>query len=439
MHIVVLGGAGDMGSYVVRDLVEYTDARVTIADYRVKQARRLATRLGERATGIFVDARNRDSLLGAMRDADAVVGCIGPFYAFAPRIAREAIRAGVHYVDIGDDYGPMEELFFLHEDAQAAGTTVITGLGWTPGLSNILARRAADQLHEVDEIKVSWVGGAADSQGLAVIKHVLYAITGNVPTYRDGQWLEVPARSGRERVEFPEPLGTIEVFHCGHPEPLTVPRYISARTVSLKGSLTPRWNVLLASLFVRLGLTRTPTRIERLARLVHSIEGLFRAGGIPLSGLRVDVTGLKDGQEWTYSFAATDKMGRLTGIPAAIGAVMLARGEIEARGVFAPEGCIDPEPFLAELTKREIDIVESRSPTAGVVPEPGEMRVPVPPEEAMAPVEPRPPIPEPEPGGAPGEPEMMTLIEPPPPVLESAEQPVSLALEPEDRSPARTR
>lgn len=431
MHVVVLGGAGDMGSYVVRDLLEHSDARVTIADYRVKQARKLAAELGERAAGMFVDANNRDSLLGAMRSADAVVGCIGPFYAFAPRMVRAAIRAGVNYVDICDDYGPMEELFALHEDAQAAGTTVITGLGWTPGLSNVMARKAADQLDEVDEIRIAWVGGAADSQGLAVIKHVFYAITGDVPTYRDGQWVDVPARSGRERVEFPQPLGAIEVFHSGHPEPLTIPRYIEAKTVSLKGSLTPRWNVLLASLFVKLGLTRTPGRIDRLARLVHRIEGLFRAGGVPLSGLRVDVRGRRDGEGWTYSFTTADKMGRLTGIPAAIGAVMLARGEIEPRGVLAPEGCIEPEPFLAELSKRGIEVEESRSPTASAIPGLEEVPITIRPEGAMTPAEPPPLVLEPELAEAPHELEMATPVEPPL-SMEAEEEPVLLALEPQE-------
>lgn len=361
MNIVVLGGCGDMGSYVVRELLESSEATVTIADYREAEAKRLAAELRKRARGIFVDANNEDSILLALRGADVAVGCIGPFYAFAPKMARAAIRAGVNYVDICDDHGPIQELFALDGAAKEAGVTVITGLGWTPGLSNVLARHSAEQLEEVEEIKVAWAGGAADSQGLAVIKHVFYAVTGDVPTYRDGQWVNVPAMSGTEVVEFPEPLGQIEVFHCGHPEPLTIPRYIRARTVSLKGALTPKWNDQLAALFVRLGLTDSPGKIDRLSKIVHAIEGVFRTGGIPLSGLRVDVIGRKEGQERTISFSAADKMGRLTGIPAAIGALMLARGEIAAKGVFAPEGCIEPRPFLAELARRGIEIHETEA------------------------------------------------------------------------------
>jgi saccharopine dehydrogenase-like NADP-dependent oxidoreductase len=82
---------------------------------------------------------------------------------------------------------------------------------------------------------------------------------------------------------------------------------------------------------------------------------------VPCSGARVDVAGTKDGQPRTLSYACADKMGRLTGFPVAIGAVMLAQREIRAPGVFAPEGIIEPEPFFAALAERSIPIHVSES------------------------------------------------------------------------------
>jgi saccharopine dehydrogenase (NAD+, L-lysine-forming) len=93
-----------------------------------------------------------------------------------------------------------------------------------------------------------------------------------------------------------------------------------------------------------------------MARIIHAIEGIFRVGGIAASGARVDVRGRKDGKQRTISYAVADKMRRLTGIPTALGAQMLAEGRIEEKGVFAPEGCIAPQPFLAELCGRGIEI-----------------------------------------------------------------------------------
>lgn len=203
------------------------------------------------------------------------------------------------------------------------------------------------------------MGGAQDSQGLAVVKHLFYAITGDVPSYRDGKRIKVPAASGKEMVDFPPPLGKVEVFHSGHPEPLTLPRYLPLRTVTLKGGLTPRWNNRLGEFLVKLGLTSTPQRIDRLSTVIHATEKWLGAGGIPMSGVRVVAKGQKDGQAKTLTYTACDRMGRLTGIPASIGALMLARGEITQRGVFAPEGVVDTERFFPELARRGIQVQEA--------------------------------------------------------------------------------
>ena len=59
-----------------------------------------------------------------------------------------------------------------------------------------------------------------------------------------------------------------------------------------------------------------------------------------------------------YDRWGVDGEGYKTAISAAIGAEMLARGDIKAKGVLPPEACIEPEPFIAELTKRNIRIQE---------------------------------------------------------------------------------
>ncbi|MBC7233912.1 MAG: saccharopine dehydrogenase NADP-binding domain-containing protein [Chloroflexi bacterium] len=367
MKIVVLGGYGDMGQGVVQDLVTHTPAEVVIADYRVEGARAFAARLGSEAGAThrvipaFVDANDPASLAAVLEGAQAVVGAIGPFYRYATKMATAAVKAGVNYVDICDDYGPIQEVFALDEAAKAAGVTLITGLGWTPGITNLMCRLGASRLDSVDEIKIAWAGGAEDSQGLAVVMHVFYAVTGKVPTYRDGQWVEVEAGSEKEPADFGGALGVVNVFHCGHPEPMTVPRYIKARTVSLKGALTPEWNNALVDLFAKLGFTATPKRIETLSKIIHKVEHILGKGGVPFSGARVDVIGTKDGKPCTYTYRVVDKMKRLTGIPAAVGAWMLAQGQVPHKGVYAPEGCLEPEPFFAELAKRGIHIEEMMS------------------------------------------------------------------------------
>jgi saccharopine dehydrogenase-like NADP-dependent oxidoreductase len=45
-------------------------------------------------------------------------------------------------------------------------------------------------------------------------------------------------------------------------------------------------------------------------------------------------------------------------IPLSIGAQMIGRGDVEIRGVVAPDTAIDPDIFFAELRRRSIEIHE---------------------------------------------------------------------------------
>lgn len=83
---------------------------------------------------------------------------------------------------------------------------------------------------------------------------------------------------------------------------------------------------------MKLGLNRAPGRKRRLAKAIHIVEGIFRAGGVEASSARVDVEGRVAGEPRAVPYAVVDRMRRLTATPASIGAVVLARGEIGGQG-----------------------------------------------------------------------------------------------------------
>lgn len=51
----------------------------------------------------------------------------------------------MNYVSICDDYDAAAAFLELDDDAKKAGVTAITGVGWTPGITNMLARMGADR------------------------------------------------------------------------------------------------------------------------------------------------------------------------------------------------------------------------------------------------------------------------------------------------------
>jgi saccharopine dehydrogenase-like NADP-dependent oxidoreductase len=363
MKIIVLGGAGDMGAEAVRDLARFSGAdKISIADRNVAAAEKLVASLDtDRVDVVKVDASNHAELVEALRGYSAVAGALGPFYRFEKPIVTAALEAGVDYVSICDDHDAAAAVLQLDEEAREKGRRILPGLGWTPGMSNILARKGYDDLDDVESIRVYWAGSAGDSQGFAVVLHTMHIFTGMVTSFQDDKFIEVKAGSGKETIEFPAPLGKVDMYHLGHPEPVTLPRYLSGlQNVTLKGGLAEAYLNTLARMLVGLGLTSNNQRKQRLGVFLKKVMPLFPVNEKKcFSGIRVDVTGWREGEKVTTSYAAVDHMNRLTGIPLSIGVTMMAEGRIKRLGVYGPEadGAIEPGDFLTELARRGVKTV----------------------------------------------------------------------------------
>lgn len=363
MKILVLGGTGDMGRRAVLDLAQAPDVSViTIAGRNAAKAGALARQAGPKARSASLDVSDHARLVALMREHDVVAGAVGPYYRYEVPLARAAIAAGVSYVSICDDFDAAEQVLKLDAEAKAQGLAIITGAGWTPGLTNILVRKAALELDTAREAHVSWAASAADSQGIAVLYHMLHILTGEVPTHAGGRRKLVRAGSESRPVDFGPPIGVVKVYHVGHPEPVTLPRFLpQLETVSLRGGLLEGYLNTLGILIGQSGLTRSESRRDRLVKLLAWSTGLLRRIGAlkaPISGAHVEVRGTKHGRPASVVYTSTGPMADLTALPLSVAALMLGRGQIKRTGVFAPEAedGIDPDLFLSELIRRGISV-----------------------------------------------------------------------------------
>ena len=369
MKIVVLGGAGAMGSEVVKDLVKGEDvSEVVVADLRAGEAARLATLLGSKALAQSVDVTDHQALVQLMSNADVVVNCVGPYYEFGLHILRAAIEARTDYVDICDDPDTTVEMLDLDEEAKNAGITCVVGLGTSPGTSNIMAKHGADKLDRTDEIHIYWMTHRADpaARTPAQLLHGAHCLDGMVTQFLDGQWVKVPALSGGKVVDFGEPAGQVETGFFGHPEPMTLPRYIKGiKAVTNRGTQYPAWAAQQMKCQVLLGLFSTrPIKVKGVEISPREfmsayIEQTPPAGewGKPATAMKIEVIGERSGEPKTIVYGGASGLGgeqEATGWPASIGAQMLGRGEIKVKGVVPPEACIDFRKFMTELGKRGV-------------------------------------------------------------------------------------
>lgn len=358
MRVILLGATGAMGRRAAEAFAQAPEVdELTLTGRRLPAVQALAEEIGGPSRAIRLEVSDHHALVQALKGHDVVAGAIGPFYLYEAHIAKAAIEAQVPYVSICDDHDATQQVLALDGPAKERGVTILTGAGWTPGLTNILSKKGVAMLDQATKVHIAWAGSLADTDGVATVLHALHIFTGNVPTFSQGRPTTIRAGTGKEVVAFPRPVGPVPVYHTGHPEPITIPRFIAGLDeVTLRGGLTEALVIRLTLMLTRLGLTKTPAARDRLLRvmrpflpLIQKISGPAR----PTSAAHVAVHGFKNQRPTRVEMAAVGRMRDLTALPHVVASLMVGRGEVSVPGVIAPEapGGPDPDRFLAALNE----------------------------------------------------------------------------------------
>lgn len=369
--VIVLGGCGAVGSVAVRTLAAH-DAfdRVVIADIDEERAQALRQDIGtEGVSAARVDAGDAGSVRRVVEGCDVVLNCTGPFYKYVKTTLRAVMEAGVNYVDVCDDVDVTLELLEMDEAVRRAGICALIGMGNSPGVTNLLARFAADNLlDETESVDIYHAHGGEPVEGPGVIAHRFHCMSIDVPMYLEGElktvrFFEPDGIALREKTDFFKLGRDIQVYPYPHPEQLTLPGYIKLKRVTNRGTVLPDEYYRLTMEMARLGLTgkdqvevhgaEIPLHDFAVAFLIQRRDEILKETGFGSQRgcTKVVVSGVRHGKprKYVFSMASTDQaLGEGTGIPAAMGAILMLEGKVgENKGVYPPEGCINPLEFMA--------------------------------------------------------------------------------------------
>jgi saccharopine dehydrogenase-like NADP-dependent oxidoreductase len=395
MRILVVG-AGGVGSAAVGIAArrDFFDAMV-VADQDVGRAQRAVERyVGDgRFVAAQVDASSADAVAALCREHGAthVLNAVDP--RFVMPVFDGAFASGADYLDMAmslsrpHPVSPYEltgvklgdEQFAKSEDWQAAGRLALVGMGVEPGLSDVFARYATDELFgEIDEIGVR---DGADLQVLGPDGRPAFAPSFSIWTtieeclnppvvwQKERGWFTTPPFSEPEVFDFPEGIGPVECVNVEHEEVLLVPRWLDARRVTFKYGLGEEFIGVLRTLH-KLGLDRTdPVRVGGVqvsprdvvaaclpdpATLGDRMTGKTCAGtwvtGRDTQGRprEVYLYHVVD-NEWSMNEYGSQAVVWQTAINPVIALELLAAGTWKGRGVLGPEA-FEPRPFLDLLT-----------------------------------------------------------------------------------------
>ncbi len=386
MRILIIG-AGGVGSAAARIAVrrDFFDALV-IADYDPARPQALVDELGDpRLVAAQVDASSAASVADLIREHEVthVLNAVDP--RFVMPIFDGAFAAGATYLDMAMSLSrphpeqPHErtgvklgdEQFAKEAEWKDAGRLALVGIGVEPGLSDVFARYAEDELFsEIDELGVRdganlVVAGYDFAPSFSIWTTIEECLNPPVVYEKDRGWFTTAPFSEPEIFDFPEGIGPVECVNVEHEEVLLMPRWTGAKRVTFKYGLGDEFIEVLKVLH-KLGLDATSkvnvkgvevSPRDVVAAVLPDPATLGdKMSGKTCAGVWVRGTG-KDGQpRSTYLYHVADNEQTMaeygsqavvwqTAINPVIALELLATGVWSGTGILGPEA-FDARPFL---------------------------------------------------------------------------------------------
>lgn len=386
MRVLLVGAGGVGGSIALIAARRGFFEALIVSDYDGDRAAAVAAATGDaRFTSARVDASDSDQVAALIAEhrCDTLVNATDP--RFVMPLFRAALAAGIDYLDMAMSLSrphPTEpyartgvklgdEQFELASRWEAAGRLALVGVGIEPGMADVFARYAADELFSsISELGVRdgsnlTVAGYDFAPSFSIWTTIEECLNPPVIYEKDRGWFTTPPFSEPEVFDFPGGIGPVECVNVEHEEVLLMPRWIDAGRVTFKYGLGEEFIEVLRVLH-KLGLDRTePVRVGTVQVSPRDVVAAVlpnpatlgdRMTGKTCAGLWVKGTG-KDGNprevylyhvvdnEWSMREYGTQAVVWQTALNPVVALELMAAGSWAGAGVLGPEA-LPPRPFL---------------------------------------------------------------------------------------------
>lgn len=390
-------GAGIQGTAAAFDLArssgldnqnstyEGIKCHVTLADMSIDAAQKSVIKASENLndscgsiTAAKIDVSKEEAVFDLIKGHDAVISAVP--YRYNALLASAAIKAGAHFCDLGGNNDIVDQELNMDFSAKEAGVTIIPDCGLAPGVVSVLSALAISDLEQAESVKIR-VGGIPVNPKPPLNYQIAFSVNGLINEYieparilRDGKELVIPSLTEIENIEFPEPFGILEAFQTsGGCSTLT---RTMANTVKNLDYKTIRWpgHCEKISAFNDLGffssaeISINEAQISPRVLSEHMLQKALNHQEDDVILMRVSAEGMLNNSHAISTYESIEypdhengfsAMARMTAYPAAITALMMARGEINKPGAIPQELCIHGNRMIEELKIRGIKVTKT--------------------------------------------------------------------------------
>ena len=380
MGRVLIIGAGGVGTVVAFKVAQNPDVftDIMLASRTKSKCDAIAKTIGvNRISTAQVDADNKEELVALFNSfkPDIVINVALPYQDLT--IMDACLECGVDYMDPAN-YEPLDEAKFEYkwqwayqERFKAEGLTALLGCGFDPGVTGVYTAYAAkhhfDEIHYLDIVDCN-----AGDHGKAFATNFnpeinIREVTQKGKYWENGQWVMTEPHEIHQPITYPG-IGPKESYLIYHEELESLvknfPTIKRARFWMTFGQeylthLRVIQNIGMARIdpVMYNGVEIVPIQFLKAVLPNPGDLGENYTGETSI-GCRI--SGIKDGKERTYYIynncshedaykeTGMQAVSYTTGVPAAIGAMMVLKGLWKKPGVFNVEQ-FDPDPFMAAL------------------------------------------------------------------------------------------
>ncbi len=385
--LVGTGGVGEAIAVIAKSRPWMS--QMVLSDYSLERAKEVQAKLGDpqRFPAEFVDAGKQELIEALARkyQVDLIMNACDP--SFNVPIFDAAFSVGANYMDMAmtlsephpDD--PFNKPGVKLGDYQferahlweQKGKLALLGLGVEPGMADVFARYAQDQLFdEIEEVGIRdganlEVRGYEFAPNFSIWTTIEECLNPPVIWEKNKGWFTTEPFSEPEVFEFPEGIGKVECVNVEHEEVLLVPRWVKTKRVTFKYGLGDAFIGVLKTIKM-LGLdNKEPIKVKNVMVAPRDVVAAClpdpahlgdRMFGKTCAGTWVK--GVKDGkprQVYIYQVADNETCMRTLGCQAVvaqtafnavIGMDLLEHGVWKGAGCLGPEA-FDPLPFMEKM------------------------------------------------------------------------------------------
>lgn len=226
VFVLGLGAQGRVISYLLDKSGVVDELRV--GDIQPDSVKGFVDGMLDNASLYKVDASKMDEVIKAAKGVDVIVNAVLP--SLNINVLKAALQSGSHYIDLAfaPPYDNFDRMLKYNDEFVKEDLIALTAMGLTPGTSNILAAYAADELDEVDVIKIGDAEVVDSDIPISTWSPetlVSDCLEEDTYVYDNGELRRMLPFSGMETVDLPR-IGRQRLWIHAHEEQITLWRYI---------------------------------------------------------------------------------------------------------------------------------------------------------------------------------------------------------------------